>query len=338
MHIIFANRYFHPDHSATSQMLSDLAFALAEGGNHISIITSRQLYDTPEIRLPSREIIAGVQVYRVWTSRFGRHNLAGRAIDYLTFYLSAAWMLWRLARRGDIIVAKTDPPMLSVVSAPIARIRRAHLVNWLQDLFPEVLEALDGRRSSPRRAAYKFMRALRNRSLRQAKMNIVIGERMAERLARLDVPPQRIRVIPNWSDGTLVTPRHKTTNRLRQEWDLIGKFVVGYSGNLGRAHEFDTLIDAIARLEQDPDAVSMALGEAGLMAVSHGPIATSTDISSPTVRYCLAVHWRRCAPPTIPGRDRNTRSHFSSFPSLPAPRAPRRKPFGPGCPHRVAEA
>ena len=27
--VIFINRYFHPDHSATSQMLSDLAFALA---------------------------------------------------------------------------------------------------------------------------------------------------------------------------------------------------------------------------------------------------------------------------------------------------------------------
>jgi glycosyltransferase involved in cell wall biosynthesis len=32
---------------------------------------------------------------------------------------------------------------------------------------------------------------------------------------------------------------------------LEGKFVVGYSGNLGRAHEVDTLIDAIARLEQE---------------------------------------------------------------------------------------
>ncbi|HEY1246144.1 MAG TPA: hypothetical protein VGF29_15065, partial [Hyphomicrobiaceae bacterium] len=27
--LIFVNRFFHPDHSATSQMLSDLAFALA---------------------------------------------------------------------------------------------------------------------------------------------------------------------------------------------------------------------------------------------------------------------------------------------------------------------
>ena len=44
---------------------------------------------------------------------------------------------------GDIIVVKTDPPLLSVVIAPIAWLRGAHLVNWLQDIFPEVAEALN---------------------------------------------------------------------------------------------------------------------------------------------------------------------------------------------------
>ena len=33
---IFINRYFYPDHSATSQMLSDLAFALAGDGGEVS--------------------------------------------------------------------------------------------------------------------------------------------------------------------------------------------------------------------------------------------------------------------------------------------------------------
>ena len=32
MRVVFVNRYFHPDHSATSQMVSDLAFHLASRG------------------------------------------------------------------------------------------------------------------------------------------------------------------------------------------------------------------------------------------------------------------------------------------------------------------
>ena len=58
--LIFINRYSHPDHSATSQMLSDLTFALTGLGYRISIITSRQLYDAPAVRLAGPETISSV--------------------------------------------------------------------------------------------------------------------------------------------------------------------------------------------------------------------------------------------------------------------------------------
>ena len=86
MKLIFVNRYFHPDHSATSQMLSGVAFALAAAGQDVHIVTSRQRYDAPDVALPGSETIDGVGVTRVWTSRFGRSNLIGRSFDYVTFY------------------------------------------------------------------------------------------------------------------------------------------------------------------------------------------------------------------------------------------------------------
>jgi hypothetical protein len=54
----------------------------------------------------------------------------------LTFYLSAAWTLWRLARADAVVVAKTNLPMLSAIAAPIAPARRAKLINWLRTCFP----------------------------------------------------------------------------------------------------------------------------------------------------------------------------------------------------------
>jgi glycosyltransferase involved in cell wall biosynthesis len=142
--------------------------------------------------------------------------------------------------------------------------RRAKVVNWLQDLFPEVLEALDAERKSVRRSVYNFMRTMRNHSLRHAQINIVLGERMAERLASFEVPPERIRIIPNWANGVLIGPCPGAANSLRQKWGLAEKFVVGYSGNLGRAHEVDTLVDAIARLEQGNKVMSDGREENGL--------------------------------------------------------------------------
>lgn len=123
-------------------MLSDLAFGLAQDGIEVSVITSRLHYDGNDSKLALREMISGVDVRRIWTTRFGRSRLKLRAIDYLTFYISAAWTLLRMTSRGDIVVAMTDPPMLSVIAAPIVKMRGARLVNWLQDLFPEVADAL----------------------------------------------------------------------------------------------------------------------------------------------------------------------------------------------------
>jgi glycosyltransferase involved in cell wall biosynthesis len=245
---IFLNRFFHPDHSATSQMLSDLTFALAAGGCEVAVITSRQRYDAPDEPLPARETADGVSTYRIWTTRFGRASIIGRMIDYATFYLSAAWRLWRLTERGDVVVAKTDPPMLSVVAAPLCRLRNARLVNWLQDIFPETAQVLGiGGRAA--RAPFRLMQWLRSLSLKAADMNVVLGQRMAERVASLGVAQARIRVVPNWANGANIVPVPSDANALRREWGLCDAFVVGYSGNLGRAHEIDTLLEAMVLLE-----------------------------------------------------------------------------------------
>src|SRR6202035_399611 len=126
----------------TSQMLTDLARGLAASGYETHVVCARQLYDNAAVRLASSEMRFGVRVHRVATTRFGRDRLAGRAMDYASFYFNCAFMLLKLLRRGDVLVAKTDPPLLSILAAPIAKSTRASLINWQQDVFPEVASHL----------------------------------------------------------------------------------------------------------------------------------------------------------------------------------------------------
>ena len=177
--IIFINRYFYPDHSATSQILSDLAFYLSSQGFDIEIVTSRQKYDDSNAQLVGADVVNGVKVNRIKTTRFGRQNLLGRSIDYLSFYFSVAYYLTANLKAIDIVVAKTDPPMVSVIAAIVAKIKGAVLINWIQDLFPEVAQALGVKGLS---LFYPAIKSLRNFSLRFASTNVVIGERMKDRL------------------------------------------------------------------------------------------------------------------------------------------------------------
>ena len=219
--MLFVNRYFHPDHSATSQIATDLAFHLASRGWEVGAITSRQRYDDARARLAPREIANGVHIERVWSTRFGRAGLVGRAIDYLTFYLSAFFAMRR--SRAAVLVAMTDPPLLSVVAAVAA----PRVVNWIQDLFPDVAEALGIR--------LPFLRRLRDWSLRRARANVVLGDLMAARV------PRGV-VIHNWADANLQPVQSGAA--------AAPLFRVGYSGNLGRAHDFRTIVGAMKRLPE----------------------------------------------------------------------------------------
>jgi colanic acid biosynthesis glycosyl transferase WcaI len=260
MRVCFVNRFCHPDHSATSQLLSDLAANLASRGWAVTMVASRLCYDDTEARFSSRETWRGVEILRIATSHFGRTRLVGRALDYLTFYLSLPWALWRVLKRGDVVVAKTDPPLVGLVVAAVAMLRGAILVNWLQDVFPEVALSLRQPRL-PRIVAWVFQN-LRNLSLRAAAMNVAIGERMAEYFQSQDITRARISVISNWSHEDAIRPMPALESQLRLSLGWRNQFVVGYSGNLGRAHDWQTIFDAAVILA-DRNSISFLISGGG---------------------------------------------------------------------------
>ena len=262
--LVFVNYYFFPDCSATSQMLTDLTSFLSGLGFRVEVITSDQRCDDPAAALPDGERFRGVLIHRVRTFRFGRRRLVGRALDYLRFYWSASSRLRRIVAAGDCIVAKTDPPLISVPAALVAQRRDAVLINWLQDLFPEVATELGIITANG--ALGRLTRTLRDWSLRQARVNVVVGRQMAERCVARQVARTAVHYIPNWSDERGIRPLAPDTNPLRDRWGLRDAFVVGYSGNLGRAHEFETLVDAADLLRGERDLVFLFIGAGALTA------------------------------------------------------------------------
>jgi len=304
--LIFLNRYFFPDHSASSQILSDLAFDLAEAGREVCVVTGRQRYDAPQAELPQRETIRGVVVHRLATTRFGRATIAGRAIDYLSFYASMQRAVLALARPGDVLIAKTDPPLLCVPALRAARRGGLRLVNWLQDLYPEVAVRLGvPLMRGPVAAA---LTRLRDAALREAMANVVVSERMGENVRARGIAPGRVHVVANWCDDARIRPLAPADNPLRREWGLADRFVVGYSGNLGRAHEFATLLGAAERLRGDPrflflcvggghrfDALSRAVAQRGLAgAFRFMPYQESEALASSL--GVADVHWISLTP------------------------------------------
>jgi glycosyltransferase involved in cell wall biosynthesis len=252
------NRFYYPDISATSQVLTDLAKRLAALGHDVHVVCSRLRYEGGGAPLPPFERQDGVAVHRVWTTSFGRSPLSGRLLDYLSFYPSAIFRLARVARRGDVVVVKTDPPLLSVLVAPFVRLRGSTLVNWVQDVFPEVADHSRSRHL-PRWLQAPLM-ALRDRSLRGANMNVVLGTTMRDYLRRRNVPESRLRIVENWAAGETVHAIPPAASELRRALGIGEEFVVGYSGNMGLAHDHETILGAAELLQADATTRFLIVG------------------------------------------------------------------------------
>src|SRR5206468_8135309 len=83
----------------------------------------------------------GVSIHRVRHTRFSKVTLLGRAINFLTFIVGAAWAALRIPK-PDVLVVETDPPLLCLLGSRLQWWRGCRLVCYLQDIHPDIGIAL----------------------------------------------------------------------------------------------------------------------------------------------------------------------------------------------------
>lgn len=267
--LLFLNRVYPPAEGATGQLLAELAQELVRRGHVVTVVTSRSGANDSR-----SEIVAGVRVERVGGLPFTRASHWRRALSYLSLYPALLWRALRLPRH-DVVVTLTDPPLQLVLGEVIRRCRKSKAVHWAQDIYPELAEEMgvlerDG----------WIARRLRNIStavLRRCSAIVAVGECMKRRLVQRGLPGSSIAVIPNWGHGNAEcgisnvewgtkkavagTSRSVPGEAFRKEHGLAGKFVVMYSGNLGLAHPFESMLDAAERLQSTlPSVVFLFVG------------------------------------------------------------------------------
>lgn len=240
--------------------MTELAESLVERGLEVTALAGRGRYNGGE-RLAPREIYKGVRIERAWATSFGKDSVTGRLLDYLSFYLGACWKLLTL-RRHDIVMALTTPPLISLLALLVCRIRGMKLVALVQDVYPDVAIRLGTLKAGG--LLTRVLDLFNRYALRRADRIIVLGDCMRERILEkvgIDFKP-RIDVIHNWADGTKLAPLEEgAPNSFARSNDLVDKFVVLFSGNLGRVNDFSTVLGAAQLLCDRTDIRFLFIGD-----------------------------------------------------------------------------
>ena len=235
MRIMLLNQFFWPDSAATSQFLTDLARGLAARGHQVFAISSEAGGYAPE----DLSDPPSVKIHRVPTTRFV-HGALGRLLSYGSFFLSC---LGRglTTERPDLVITLTTPPLLSLIGSALKLLRGTRHFIWEMDVYPDV--AVDLNYFQAGGLLDRVTGLLADGSRRFSDGILALGPCMKERLMQRGVPADKIHIAENWADGALIqpVPRPSEDNRL----------TLLYSGNLGLAHDVDTLLAAMKALKQD---------------------------------------------------------------------------------------
>ncbi|MGA9754697.1 MAG: glycosyltransferase family 4 protein [Desulfobaccales bacterium] len=259
MILYLVDRYFWPDESAVSLLLTDLAEDLQAIGHEVHVFTSRQLYNQPQAKLPEEQIWHGVKIHRLRTSCFGRRHFWLRLVDALTFHL-ALHAANKLIVKPDAWFVMTEPPLILNTVLKLRRKLGGRVIHHVDDLYPDLAMALG---SLPRRGPIAtLLERWAKEGLANCDQVLALGECMAEVLKKKGVADDRLAITPPWADGSRLKPLDHGENRFRQEIGIASdQLVVMYSGNMGQGHRFETILEAARSLSPNGNVQFVFIGD-----------------------------------------------------------------------------
>lgn len=254
---------YYPEQTSTGYFLTAIAEGLASEYD-VHAVCGKPSYSERGVEVARRENRNNVTIHRMLATHFNKDRLVLRFLNYVTFAISATIFAIRHFRRGDSMLIVTNPPTLPPILGRIARLKgvRGHLL--VHDVYPEVLAATGV--MAPKGAAWRALSKFFGWAFANFDTIVVLGRDMralvVRKLAkRSDAPP--ITIIPNWGDVEEIRPLVRDKNAFAAEHGLTGKTVVQFSGNIGRTHDVELILEVARRAEDLEDVVFLFVGYGG---------------------------------------------------------------------------
>ena len=254
---MFFTQLYSPDLTTTAIIMNDLAEDLVFYGLDVSVVCAQPTYLLKR-KCPVSEVINGVRLNRVRTFLFDKNKILGRIFNSASCFIS---MLLKtiFASKNDLSVFNTNPALLPLLGLVGLGFKGQKYVVLIHDLWPE-LPAHTGLIKEGG-LLFKAIDYLNVLSLKNASGIIVLSESMKKMVLK-KVPEMKDRtfVIHNWADKNRVYPVSKEKNSLLDDFGLLDKKVVMYSGNLGRYQPLEVMIEAAEKMKAREDIVFLFAG------------------------------------------------------------------------------
>ncbi len=250
MNILVISQYFWPENFR----INDWVNGMLERGHSVTVLTGKPNYPSGNVFEDYKNNSAAFNKYG--EAKIIRVPMIARGqkkwqliLNYLSFSFNASFIgLWKLRhQKFDVNFVFGASPITVVIPALIQKkIKGTPTVLWVLDLWPESLRAAGVIRS-------KNILAILSRGVAflYQKSDLVLGQSQAFVSAIKNLVPKHSNIgyAPNWSDQFLNTDKSEVATEIRCDKN---KFTLLFTGNVGEAQDFPTIINAAEILKESP--------------------------------------------------------------------------------------
>jgi len=224
-------------------MTIDLANALAKKYERVFLLTGYLVS-------MGTSLDRNIDVQHIY--KYHRSSIRTRAFSWFIGTIQAFFLIVFKYRNSDLYIT-SNPPTLPLT---LSMIRRPYsLMIW--DIYPDALVMSDlVRRNNP---IVKIWSRLNRKVYKRALSIITLTEGMASGLERY-IDRSKITIVPAWASGQDSFIQEQNENPFIAKYQLNDKFIILYSGNLGKEHEVESLVFLAENIKQHEDIQVMIIG------------------------------------------------------------------------------
>jgi len=223
-------------------LMIDIANTYHEAGFQVSLITGRLVErNTP--------LMAGIKVKNI--IRYTKESTIQRLFTWILATIQI-WFLLIFKFKNHKVLIVSNPPL-----APLLTLFIPNDVSVLiYDIFPDAL--FDAGVMSRKSIICTLWKKMNIKAYAKTKTIFTISDGMKQVLTQY-VTESKIKVVPVWADNEFLKPINVEKNIFIQKNNFSGKYIVLYSGNLGKTGDVECMIE-FAKLTKDTDIHYLIIG------------------------------------------------------------------------------
>lgn len=275
--ILLITQWFDPEPTSKGLVF---ARALVQKGFQVEVLTGfpnypgGKIYPGYKIKLCRKETIDDIMITRVALFPSHDRNAMKRALNYLSFFVSALVYGLFFARKPSVIYAYHPPLTVGMAAILIRLIRRVPVVCDIQDLWPDTLRAT-GMLSN--KLVLHFISIICKWVYQNSNEIVVLSPGFKTRLMERGVPSDKIHLIFNWSSEISVSKFDGKVHLQKMKQPL---FHVLFAGNIGKAQALDSVVHAAKLIESHDNQIHITFVGDGVDLVRIKQVAGNLELNN----------------------------------------------------------